>query len=55
MPAVSKQQAKFFGAIAGGAIKKPGLSKEQAKEYIKGQDISKLPERLKRIKKVIKD
>jgi hypothetical protein len=46
MPAVSKKQARFMGAVAGGSIKKPGLSKAQAKEYIKGQNMSKLPEKV---------
>jgi hypothetical protein len=41
--AVSKKQAKFFGAVAGGAIKKPGLSAKKAGEMVKGTKMSKLP------------
>lgn len=41
--AKSKAQAKFFGAVAGGAIKKKGLSAKKAKEMVKGTKISKLP------------
>ena len=51
MPAKSKAQARFMGAVAGGVIKKKGLSKAQAKEYIKGQRLSKLPKRVKKSKK----
>jgi hypothetical protein len=50
MPAVSKKQARFMGAVAGGVIKKKGLSKAQAKEFIKGQKVSKLPARKKKKK-----
>lgn len=45
MPAVSKAQARFMGAVCGGAIKKPGLSKSKACEYVRGQKVSDLPER----------
>ena len=37
-----------MGAVAGGAIKKKGLSRSQAKEYIRGQKISSLPARAKK-------
>jgi hypothetical protein len=50
MPAKSKAQARFMGAVASGSLKKPGLSKEQAKEYIRGQKVSKLPEKVKKHK-----
>jgi len=48
MPAKSKAQARFMGAIAGGAIKKKGLSKEKAKEFLRGVSVSKLPARKKK-------
>ena len=51
MPAVSKAQARFMGAVAGGAIHKKGLSKGKAKEYLKGVKVSKLPAR--KTKKVV--
>lgn len=34
MPARSKAQFKLMAAISSGNLKKPGLSKEEAKEYI---------------------
>jgi len=43
MPSTSKAQARFMGAIAGGAIKKKGLSPEKAREFIRGQNIKSLP------------
>jgi hypothetical protein len=43
--AKSKKQARFFGAVAGGAIKKKGLSSSKAKEMVKGTKMSKLPEK----------
>lgn len=45
MPAVSQAQARFMGAVAGGAVKKPGLSKSIAKEFLRGVDVSRLPQR----------
>jgi hypothetical protein len=52
MPAKSKAQARFMGAVAGGkAKKKPkSLSKSEAKEFIRGQKMSKLPEKVKKKK-----
>lgn len=55
MPVVSKKQAHLFGLIASG--KKPtktkvkGLSKEEAKEALKGQKIKGLPLKKKKKKK----
>lgn len=43
MPAVSKKQAAFMGAIAGGQLKKPGLSPETAKEFVRGVKVKSLP------------
>ena len=48
MPVVSKQQAKFMGAIAGGKLKKKGLSKKKAKEFLRGIKVSKLPRKVKK-------
>lgn len=50
MPAKSQAQAKFMGVVASGKKKVKGLSKAQAKEYIKGQKISKLPKKVKKKK-----
>jgi len=40
---VSKQQAKFFGAVAGGQLKVPGLSKTEARNKLRGTKMKKLP------------
>jgi len=49
MPAVSKAQARFMGAVAGGAIHKKGLSKGKAKEFLRGVSVKKLPARKKKV------
>lgn len=46
--AKSKAQARFFGAVAGGAIKVKGLSKSKAGEMLKGSKYKKLPARVKK-------
>jgi len=43
MPVKSKKQAGFMGMVASGKIKKKGLSKERAKEFLKGVKVKKLP------------
>jgi hypothetical protein len=43
---VSRAQAKFFGAAAGGQI--PGFSASEAQKKLKGVDESKLPARKKK-------
>lgn len=48
MPAKSKSQARFMGMVAGGKKKVKGLSKDKAKEFVEGQDTSKLPEKKKK-------
>lgn len=48
--AASKQQAKFFGAVASGAAEAPGLSKAEAKRKLKGVKMSKLPKKKKKEK-----
>ena len=45
--AASKAQAKFFGAIAGGTIKKKGLPAAEAKDRLRGVKMSKLPAKKK--------
>ena len=50
MPAKSKAQARFMGMIAGGHLKKKGLSKAKAKEFLRGISISKLPKRVSKKK-----
>lgn len=45
--ASSKKQAAFFGAVAGGKIKKKGLTKTEAKSRLRGVKMSKLPARKK--------
>ena len=48
MPPKSKKQAKFMRAVAGGYIKKKGLSKEEAEEFVKGHKTKKLPNKVKK-------
>ena len=48
MPAVSKKQAAFMGAVAGGAVKKKGLSAAKAKEFLRGQSVKNLPKTAKK-------
>jgi hypothetical protein len=45
---VSKAQARFFGAAAGGQI--PGFSPTEARNKLRGVNESKLPENKKRKK-----
>ena len=47
MPPKSKAQARLMRAVASGDIKRKGLSKVQAREYIDGHPIKRLPERKK--------
>lgn len=47
MPVKSKAQAGFMGAIVGGQLRKKGLSKEKAKEFLRGVNIKKLPKKKK--------
>ena len=42
---VSKLQAALMGAIAGGKLKKKGLSKHEAKKRLRGVKVSQLPQR----------
>jgi hypothetical protein len=42
-PPVSKAQARFFGAAAGGQI--PGFDSKEAQNKLKGTSEKKLPER----------
>jgi len=46
--AVSRAQARFFGAIAGGKIKRKGLSKKEARTRLRGITMKRLPARKKR-------
>lgn len=46
--ATSRAQARFFGAVAGGAVKRKGLSKSEAKSRLRGVKLKKLPARKKR-------
>ena len=48
MPAKSKQQAKFMRAVMSGSIKKPGLTKKKASEFVTGVSLKGLPKKVKR-------
>jgi len=52
MPAKSRQQFKFMKAVESGAIKAPGLSQNEAKEYTEGQSPKDLP-KYSKIKKML--
>jgi hypothetical protein len=43
--AKSKAQARFLGGVAGGAIRRKGLSAKRAREMLKGTKVKKLPAR----------
>jgi hypothetical protein len=45
MPVKSKSQARFMRAVMSGSIKKEGLSKAVAKEFVEGVPTKRLPER----------
>jgi hypothetical protein len=45
MPAKSKQQARFLGAIASGRIKRKSISKSTAREMLRGTKVKRLPKR----------
>lgn len=51
MAATSKHQFNFMASIASGTLKKKGLSKKKAAEYIKGQNPKGLPARSNKSKK----
>lgn len=48
MPAKSKAQLRFMAAVASGKVKKKGLSRAEAKEFVHATKGKKLPERVKR-------
>lgn len=43
--AKSKAQARFLGAVAGGQIRRKGLSRTRAREMLKGTKVKRLPAR----------
>jgi len=47
MPAKSKAQFRFMAAVEHGGIKKKGLSKEKAKEFVEGVNYKSLPKKKK--------
>lgn len=54
MPApVSQAQSRLFGAIAGGQVKKKGFSATEAKNRLRGVDVSRLPAR--KTHRILKD
>lgn len=48
MPARSKAQFRFMHAVAAGSVKVPGLSRQEAREFVAGQSPKNLPERAPR-------
>ena len=51
MPVTSKKQAGFMGMVASGKIKKKGLSRAKAKEFLRGVKVKKLPKKVIKKKK----
>ena len=51
MPAKSKSQFRFMEGVAHGSIKKKGLSKKKAAEFVKGQSPKSLPEKVAKKRK----
>jgi hypothetical protein len=51
MPAKSKAQFKFFAAVEHGGIKKKGLSKKKAAEFVDTANYKSLPLKAKYKKK----
>lgn len=47
-PARSKAQMRFMGAVIAGKAKAPGLSKTEAKEFLRGHSQKGLPEHVKK-------
>jgi hypothetical protein len=48
MPPKSKAQARFMRAVASGDIKRKGLSKRQAAEYVEGHPTKNLPAKVRK-------
>lgn len=44
---VSKAQARFFGAVAGGQAKASGMTRQEARDRLSGTKIASLPARKK--------
>ena len=51
MPARSKAQAGFFGAIIAGKARKKGPTKKQAREFLRGHKVKGLPRKVRKKKK----
>jgi hypothetical protein len=47
-PPKSRAQARFFGAIAGGKIKRKGFTRAEARNRLRGVKVKKLKARVKR-------
>jgi len=47
VPPKSKAQAKFMRAVASGDIKKKGLSRKEAQEFVEGHKTKQLPKKKK--------
>lgn len=45
MPVKSKAQARLMGAVASGRKKVKGLSRAKAREFLRGVNVKKLPQR----------
>lgn len=50
MPAKSQAQMSYYGAVIGGQVKNATLSKEKAREMLRGSKKSELPKKIKKAK-----
>jgi hypothetical protein len=48
MPPRSKAQARFMRGVASGAIKRKGLSRAEAAEYVEGYPTKGLPKKVRK-------
>lgn len=51
MPSVSKAQTRFMAGVASGSIKKKGLTKKKARDFVNWSTYKQLPARKKAPKK----
>lgn len=47
----SRAQARFLGAVAGGQVKRKGLTRAKARELLRGTKVKRLPARKRKRKR----
>jgi hypothetical protein len=48
---VSKRQARFFGAVAGGKARGSGMTRKEARDRLRGIKLKNLPEKRRKRRK----